>query len=428
MRWPFSRRTGGPTPDADGATGADHPGDDAPGGAPQCDPTGAVDGVGTRRRRRATQRRAPADGRGAAVRTLVAHLSSDDGTADPADAPAGGGRRTRRAGARRRGRGDGRAHRSARRNRGERAERRAVGGAASRRAHPPSRAVAEARPSPDLLHAALVTPYTSFSPGQQRPDDAPSELDSPVALTWDPEHGFQRPDGPGTAGLRVVRRRDRSGAPLPDDLDVGGPVDDDDDDRDDRDGPGAPMLRYVPAAGPRVERAPADLVDIVRQATGIDVGGTRDRSIGRGLPASGVDRRDRLHRGRRCSPARRARRRRSSRRAVLAHELTHVAQQRRLGRVMPAEDGPEGVELEAQARDGAALGPRRTSGAPGLLAPRQRRARRAAGHPASERRRRRVRVAAAQRRLRRSRAHEACSASASCRSTRTCRRASPSRR
>ena len=44
-------------------------------------------------------------------------------------------------------------------------------------------------------------------------------------------------------------------------------------------------------------------------------------------------------------------------RAILTHELTHVAQQRHLGSSLPAEDSPDGAALETEARAVAGQGP-----------------------------------------------------------------------
>ena len=113
----------------------------------------------------------------------------------------------------------------------------------------------------------------------------------------------------------------------------------------------APELRYLPAPGPRLERPPRDIVDIVEQATGVRLGDTvidrspeiTDRAVRHG--------RDRIHRGRHGPPSGRARRhQRVENKAIVAHELTHVAQQQ-TRRHVPSEDSPEGRELEAEARE-----------------------------------------------------------------------------
>ncbi len=107
----------------------------------------------------------------------------------------------------------------------------------------------------------------------------------------------------------------------------------------------------MPVAGPRFERPPSDLVDVVRAATGVDVSGARidrsdevtERAASIGALAFTAD--DTVHLPNELGPHDEG-----ATRAVLAHELTHVAQQRLAGGVVPGEHTPEGIELEHRAR------------------------------------------------------------------------------
>ncbi len=120
---------------------------------------------------------------------------------------------------------------------------------------------------------------------------------------------------------------------------------------DDGESAAAPQLRYVPTTEERHERPSRDLVDLVQQATGVDVG---DAVIDRSPAVS--DRADELgavaftERGTVHLPAELGDIGEPGVRGVVAHELTHVAQQRARRSEAPAEDSVDGRELEAEAR------------------------------------------------------------------------------
>jgi hypothetical protein len=188
----------------------------------------------------------------------------------------------------------------------------------------------------DLLHSDLEVAFDPTRP--RRHSDTPVD-----AMSWDVEHGF-RTAAPAST-LRMLRRR--AGAPVaptPDDAVAG-------DDHHSWSSASAVELRYVAAPGPRIERPPSDLVDVVRQATGVDVTGTRiDRSAevtGRAaaMGAIAFTDNDTVH-----LPAELGPHDEGPTRAVLAHELTHVAQRRSGAGPAPGEHTSEGVELEHQAR------------------------------------------------------------------------------
>lgn len=236
------------------------------------------------------------------------------------------------------------------------------------------RRLAVAHPSPavrpDLLHANVVVPFSSFAPG--RTPGGGSETAPVQPMSWDPDHGFTHAAASGAPGMRMLRRRDRHGevrvrTDTATTTDTSGTRSETDADTGvdtvAATGEPAALLRYVPAPGPRIERPPADLVDIVRQATGVDVGGARvdrsaevtERAAAMGAVAFTED--STVHLPAELGDDLQAR-------AVLAHELTHVAQQRRAGMTLPREDTPEGEAHEAQARavqravhDGAAVRP-----------------------------------------------------------------------
>ncbi|HVU92300.1 MAG TPA: DUF4157 domain-containing protein, partial [Jatrophihabitans sp.] len=99
-------------------------------------------------------------------------------------------------------------------------------------------------------------------------------------------------------------------------------------------------------------RAPAELAQALRASHGVDVG---DVPVHRD-PAAGNEARERRARafsrgGRVYLPEEAGPLHSAPARGLLAHELVHVAQQRRLGSSLPAEDTPEGRALEAEAQD-----------------------------------------------------------------------------
>ena len=112
-----------------------------------------------------------------------------------------------------------------------------------------------------------------------------------------------------------------------------------------------PLVRYLPSAGPRRESPPRDIVDLVQRVTGVSVGdAVIDRSPGLAERAAAMGAIAFTERATVHLPAELGDIDLPSNRAVVAHELTHVAQQRALGTSPPAEDSPEGRELEAQAQ------------------------------------------------------------------------------
>ena len=124
----------------------------------------------------------------------------------------------------------------------------------------------------------------------------------------------------------------------------------DDTERAERDTP-EPLVRYLPSAGPRRESPPRDIVDLVQRVTGVSVGdAVIDRSPGLAERAAAMGAIAFTERATVHLPAELGDIDLPSNRAVVAHELTHVAQQRALGTSPPAEDSPEGRELEAQAQ------------------------------------------------------------------------------
>ncbi len=200
------------------------------------------------------------------------------------------------------------------------------------------------------MRADIAPAYTSFQPGsppnRTESDDSPSS-DDVGPQRWDPQHGFRGSTGdvsPMKTVRRIDRRRPAGANPAPETDDAEAPERPEQDDT-------AASMRYVPAAGPRLERPPSDLVDIVRQATGVDVSGARiDRSPevsdrAASIGAIAFTESATVHLPSELGPSGDA-----PARAVLAHELTHVAQQRHAGGTLPAEDSPEGRELEHQAR------------------------------------------------------------------------------
>jgi len=226
----------------------------------------------------------------------------------------------------------------------------------------------------DLMRSDLDAPFSVFRSGRAVTTDVTS-------MSWDAEHGFRTPDAPSST-LRMVRRRRSTGSPADATASVDGggvpgpwslPIDQPIAQWTDQQTAGphpagshsaahhpgghhqaelpALELRYVPAAGPRIEHPPSDLVHVVRNATGVDVSGTRiDRSAdvterAASMGALAFTDGETVH-----LPAELGPHDEGPTRAVLAHELVHVAQQRALGSRLPGEGTPEGIELEHQAR------------------------------------------------------------------------------
>ena len=104
----------------------------------------------------------------------------------------------------------------------------------------------------------------------------------------------------------------------------------------------------APRPSPTSEAAPADLAREIAEAVGVGLDGVRvhrgpdvDRRAAESSAAAyAVD--DAVHLPSAAGDAQEAR-------ALVAHELVHVAQQRRLGAALPDEAAPAGVALEAEA-------------------------------------------------------------------------------
>lgn len=112
----------------------------------------------------------------------------------------------------------------------------------------------------------------------------------------------------------------------------------------------AALVRFLPEPGPRRQRAPGDLAALVERATGISVSDAIiDRSPESGERATSLGAVAFTERGTVHLPAELGELTDPATRAVIAHELTHVAQQRAFGAV-PAEESDEGHRLEAEAR------------------------------------------------------------------------------
>jgi hypothetical protein len=170
--------------------------------------------------------------------------------------------------------------------------------------------------------------------------DAPprDSLTSDTMISWTAESGFVEPPS-GRSPMRSVGRYSIVDD-APASIAESGPND-----------RAEPATRYVPSPGPRHERPSRDLVDLVGRATGVDVGDTIiDRSpdvTGRAVAMGAVAFTDGsiVH-----LPAELGDVAQPGTRAVVAHELTHVAQQRLRPSAMPDESSAEGQLLEAEAR------------------------------------------------------------------------------
>ncbi len=105
--------------------------------------------------------------------------------------------------------------------------------------------------------------------------------------------------------------------------------------------------------GPVIQRAPLAATTAVAQSEsgqGVDGGAVR---VHRGSEASQLaesfDARAFTHEGQIYLPQSHGPLSGTKARSLLAHEITHVTQQRRLGSGLPSEDSPHGQQLEAQA-------------------------------------------------------------------------------
>lgn len=113
----------------------------------------------------------------------------------------------------------------------------------------------------------------------------------------------------------------------------------------------SPARQVSASAPPAVTRAPAELAQALRSSHGIDVGDVaviRDHDTGteaRRRRARAFTRGGQVHLPEGAGPITS-----SQARGLLAHELVHAAQQRRLGGSLPDENTPEGRALEAAAR------------------------------------------------------------------------------
>lgn len=218
--------------------------------------------------------------------------------------------------------------------------------------HRPRRIEAVERVEP-LAWSDTEVPFRPVEAGDgPAPSDAPSDV--PAPMSWTPTGGF-RSGEPSSSGsrLRLVGRRghdDEAIASARDGQDADGEIDD----VDAEPGPpaaGEPTVRYLPEPGARVVEQPsAEVVRVVERATGVEIGdAVIDRSPSVSLRAaemgavafteSGV-----VHLPEELGPQDEPRTR-----AIVAHELTHVAQRRKLGSATPPESTPDGEALEAEA-------------------------------------------------------------------------------
>ncbi len=177
----------------------------------------------------------------------------------------------------------------------------------------------------------------------------PLHVEPVTTISWTADDGFIEPPPTEPSNMRLVGQRgsydDAISTDAPDEPTAGQPEASDEN---------LAVIRYVPEVGPREERTSpsADVVSAVADATGVDVG---DASI---VTSRDVDERaaelgamaytesGAVHLAGDVGPVDAP-----AAKAIVAHELTHVAQQRKLGGDMPAEDSDEGRALEAEARD-----------------------------------------------------------------------------
>jgi hypothetical protein len=208
--------------------------------------------------------------------------------------------------------------------------------------HPPVGPIVHRKPGHHPTRSAELTaadPVVDLPPVPPRaaPRDDAAVL-RPV--TWTPDRGFVESGAPtdrtGTMRPRARHTGHEPGRPVP---------------PEETSPEGPPAPRFVPAVGPRRSAPPPDIVATVAALTGIDVGDTLiDRSPTATTRAAEMgalaytDGRT-VHLPTELGPLddRRVR-------AVTAHELVHVAQQRRRGGDLPAETSDAGRTLEGEAR------------------------------------------------------------------------------
>jgi hypothetical protein len=216
---------------------------------------------------------------------------------------------------------------------------------ADRRVEPELPPVMPAVPSPAPIHRKVVdlgSParrQLMASDAQVAFPDAPSRTREPedlsgMSISWTADGGFVSQP----SRMRMIGQR-----PAADDGPLDASVGSDEAD--------APGLRYLPAPGPRHERPPRDVIDLVEQATGVRVGDTViDRSPEISDRASDMGAIAFTEGGTVHLPAELGDINELQNKAIVAHELTHVAQQQ-ARRHVPSEDSPVGRELEAEARE-----------------------------------------------------------------------------
>ncbi len=176
----------------------------------------------------------------------------------------------------------------------------------------------------------------------------PTPTPSLERVAWTIEDGFVEPDATSPPRTRTVRHRPvlATESERPDER----PDDDDPaSDEDASDENQSPALRFVAAHGARRERAPRDLADVVARVTGVDVGDAEiDRSPAASQEAAAIGAVAFTRRGTVHLPAELGPIDSPDVRAVTAHELVHVAQQRLVSDV-PDESSAEGRALESEA-------------------------------------------------------------------------------
>lgn len=203
--------------------------------------------------------------------------------------------------------------------------------------------VAEPAGHPQLMESDLAVDFAAPATASVV-EEAP-----PGPVAWTPETGFVEPrsdSGPG--GMRLVGQRGDFGDAL------AGLRGDEPDDRhdDEADEIGEASIRYVPEPGPRtvVADVPSDVARVVERATGVAVGDARiDRSPAVSARAAAMGALAFTESGVVHLPEELGSLHDPTNRAIVAHELTHVAQQRRLGPATPGEQTPDGGSLEAEA-------------------------------------------------------------------------------
>ncbi len=222
-----------------------------------------------------------------------------------------------------------------------------------------------ARPAPatrDALPVRLARPGTvvaaTASPPTEsirRPQRSAAPRPAPLVGRRAPLSDQQptiddRPAGPrdGALPVSVAHRRDARPAVVP----------------ISRPGPTA-AHGHPPVAAP--ERVPADLSAQLEPMLGVSLSdvpvhrGAASSRAAAGMRARAYTSGAEVHLPEKLGPTSHG-----EARQTLAHELTHVAQQRRLGAVAPNEDSPAGAEMEAEARQVArrVSAPQRVSVAP----------------------------------------------------------------